>query len=186
LDQLVLHLSPQRNTYIASGRFRWDRLRNYATANGGQCVDRACSIPSSQPGKSVSFFPLAAQVIGVTLSADPFAASRLSEGPPQKLTHCPADAPVRIQLRPEELRGWNVALDAIRYARACLGPGPGGAKLRMNVVLPSPTAAAQLESAFRTLATKLQAEQLTRQAEEFQVTWSISASALESWFGGAL
>lgn len=124
LDELYLYLSPDNNYYLARGRFDWNRLRAYALSTGGRCVDRVCSLPSSQPGKFVSYYPLRENVIALALSPDPFAASLLSEKQTARPSHCQAAATGQFELRREELRQWfpmlHSAWQDVQSVESCL------------------------------------------------------------------
>ncbi len=60
---------------LASGRFDWVSLRNYALTQAGKCAGDLCSMPSSQPGRTISFYPFRSGVMALTVSRDVNAAA---------------------------------------------------------------------------------------------------------------
>jgi len=59
------------NTYMAlRGRFRWDKLRAYAQAEGGQCNRSTCYMPASQPGRYISFYALKSNVMALAVAPE--------------------------------------------------------------------------------------------------------------------
>jgi hypothetical protein len=61
----------------ARGRFDWKQLTAYARAQRGQCVNEICSLPASQPGRFVSFYPLNNQVLALAVSDSPQGAATI-------------------------------------------------------------------------------------------------------------
>jgi hypothetical protein len=55
---------------LAAGRFDWASLRNYALTQSGKCADDLCTMPSSQPGRTISFFPFRPGVLALAVSRD--------------------------------------------------------------------------------------------------------------------
>ena len=68
---------------LAAGRFDWASLRNYALTQSGKCVDDVCTMPSSQPGRTISFFPFRSGVMALAVTRDQnaHAAFRQSQQP---------------------------------------------------------------------------------------------------------
>jgi hypothetical protein len=60
---------------LAAGRFDWTSLRNYALTQSGKCTGDVCSMPSSQPGRTITFFPFRSGVMAFAVGQDPNAAS---------------------------------------------------------------------------------------------------------------
>ena len=85
-DDLDLIAASYRNGDVyalAAGRFDWASLRNYALTQSGNCSEDVCTMLSSQPGRTISFFPFSAGVMALTVSRDSNAAAafRGSQGP---------------------------------------------------------------------------------------------------------
>ena len=68
---------------LASGRFDFASLRNYALTQSGKCAGDVCTMPSSQPGRSISFYQFRTGVLALSVSRDPnaSAAFRQSQQP---------------------------------------------------------------------------------------------------------
>ena len=62
---------------LARGHFSWERLTRYVSARGGICDAGICSVPSSSPGRFVSFLSIQPDLLAVALSGDRWAARRL-------------------------------------------------------------------------------------------------------------
>lgn len=65
--------------FVLTGRFDWDKLRAYAAAQGGACRDRLCRVPTSQPARWASFYPLGSNALALAFSANEFAAADIAE-----------------------------------------------------------------------------------------------------------
>ncbi len=67
--------------FIIRGRFDWGSLREYAARHGGACSGNLCSVPTSKPGRRLSFVTIQSDVMGlaVGLSLPPLAYGRGSE-----------------------------------------------------------------------------------------------------------
>jgi hypothetical protein len=64
--------------FIIRGRFDWSNLHGYALAHGGACKGSSCDLPTSKPGRWVSFLPIQSDVMGLALGKDRSAAHALS------------------------------------------------------------------------------------------------------------
>src|SRR6266849_5717915 len=59
------------NVYLTlRGRFQWKPLSDYARAQGGQCRNTICTLPASRPDRNISFYPLKADVLAFSVSAE--------------------------------------------------------------------------------------------------------------------
>lgn len=178
LDRVLLHLGDDKNVYLASGRFHWPKLRQYVLDNSGKCVDRACSIASSQAGKYVSYFPLGEDAIAVALAKDEYAAAQVTASRERSLGACAAS----LELRGEEVRKWLPFLGEVSKAKACVG---SDALMTLVVALANGDSAAKAEDGFRTLAAKLNAKSMVRKDAEFHLAWELKGESLAALFGGA-
>lgn len=178
LDRVLLHLGDDKNVYLAAGRFHWPKLRQYVLDNGGKCVDRACSMASSQAGKYVSYFPIGEGAIAVALAKDEYAAAQVSAQNTSRPESCAAS----LDLRGEEVRKWLPFLGEVAKAKACVGKD---ALMTLVVALASNEAAVKADGGFRTLAAKLQAKSLERKGVEFHLAWELKSESLAALFGGA-
>ena len=60
---------------LAAGRFDWASLRNYALTQSGKCENDLCTMPSSQPGRMISFFLQRTGVMALAVSNRPDASA---------------------------------------------------------------------------------------------------------------
>ncbi len=70
--------------FTVRGRFDWGRLREYAMRHGGTCSGDFCNLPTSTPGRQVSFVPIQSDVMALAVgpSPHPLAYGRHSEAQP--------------------------------------------------------------------------------------------------------
>jgi len=54
----------------ARGRFDWKRLSEYARAQQGMCTNGICSMPTGQPDRVISFYPLSTDVLAWAVSGN--------------------------------------------------------------------------------------------------------------------
>ncbi len=93
LDAALLAFAPDGKYYLAKGRFDWKKVRSYATQQGGACVNSLCSMRSNTPDRTVSFFPVQSNLIGIAVSQEETAARHLQETESRPYAEVP-DAPV--------------------------------------------------------------------------------------------
>jgi hypothetical protein len=84
LDQVFASFTPSGNFFVVKGRFDWKKLEAYARQSGGACYDKLCHMPGSSPDRRISFVPLAGDVMGLAVSTEELAASRLLHGETQR------------------------------------------------------------------------------------------------------
>lgn len=84
LDRVMLQSAGDTHLLLIEGRFDWDKLKSYATAQGGSCNGDLCSVPGSTPGRIVSFHSLGKDLMALASSPDSKAASVISRRTPVK------------------------------------------------------------------------------------------------------
>jgi hypothetical protein len=132
LDLVVASFSKSGNYFIARGRFDWNKLRDYATRQGGSCYQQLCRMPGSTPERHISFLPLRPETIAVAVSTDDLAAARLAKTGPPVLSHLPG-APVWLSVPGSALQKPNALPPGVRLLvsalmkadRVLLAAGPG-------------------------------------------------------------
>lgn len=77
LDAVIIAFRHDATYFLVLGRFRWDRLRQYAAAQGGLCRNAFCQMPGSTSERMVSFFPLRRDLLALAVGKDPWAALQL-------------------------------------------------------------------------------------------------------------
>lgn len=79
LDHVTAAFGPSGTSFIARGRFDWAKLRAYATQHGGSCYEQLCRLQGSTAERHISFLPLRSDALGLAVSTDDLAASKLSK-----------------------------------------------------------------------------------------------------------
>lgn len=91
------------NTYMAlRGRFKNDRLKKYAQADGGVCRGQICSMQGSEPARKISFYPLRSGVLALAVTPEETGVSLIGPAQWKKTAVVPAD-PVWISVPAFEL-----------------------------------------------------------------------------------
>jgi hypothetical protein len=70
LDAVAAGFRDGDEYFAVQGRFRWNRLADYARSHQGSCQDNACSMPANQPGKTISFSMLRRNVLALAVAKD--------------------------------------------------------------------------------------------------------------------
>jgi hypothetical protein len=87
LDAVAVRFQGGAIYYVVQGRIDRTRLAGYARRHGGVCAGDFCTLPASDPGRTVGFQPLAAphwyerRLLGVAVSADAMAVAGLRAEP---------------------------------------------------------------------------------------------------------
>jgi len=170
LDSIVASFSRSGNFFIARGRFRWARLREYAVRQGGSCYRDLCRVQGSKPERHISFLPLRDDAIALAVSTDDLGATRLTRIGQPVTAAIPA-APVWISVPGAELRRQDSLPPGIRSLLTALtnadrvvitmGAAGQGIEARMEATCRTPDDAKILTGQLRS-ATALLKEALTR------------------------
>lgn len=148
LDSVAIAFHDGDVAAAIQGRFHLDRLSQYATTHGGHCQDGFCSMPASQPGRTISYYPLRAGVLAWAVSRDPRAANTIAPGgwkdPPKVPTAAVwISAPPFVFANPDTLpTGTRSFLSPLAQARGTtftLGPGPAPQTFELKMVVESNT-----------------------------------------------
>jgi hypothetical protein len=158
LDSVVASSSRSGNFFIARGRFKWAKLRDYAQREGGSCYRDLCRIQGSRPERHISFLPLRDDAIALAVSTNDLAATLLTKTGPPVTAAIPA-APVWLSVPGAELRRqdalppqMHLMLSALTSADRLvitLGPTGGGIEARMDATCRTLEEARILESQLR-------------------------------------
>lgn len=164
LDFVVASFSGSGEFFVARGHFDWAKLRSYAIKEGGSCYDQLCRVQGSTPERRISFLPLRDNVIGLAVSTDDLAATRLRT-PNNALRSQIPDTPVWLSVSGEVLshpgalpEGIRVALSGLMETDRVLltaGPGAHGIEAHLETTCRTLDAARTLESQLRTTAASL-------------------------------
>lgn len=181
LDRVLLSSAESLHQMLLQGRFKWDKLEEYAKQNGGSCANQYCSLPGSSPGRVVSFHKLGANLMALSSG---FSDRQVREIVPRKAEPLPfavPDKPVWVYLpasairntagMPSGTRLFAKALENAEYAVATLGPEGQNFDLAMNIACRSQedaaTLRAQLEGITGMLNKFINREKQTPNAADF-------------------
>lgn len=70
LDAVAAGFRDGDEYFAVQGRFKWNRLADYARSHQGKCEAGACSMPASQAGKTISFALLRRDVLALAVARD--------------------------------------------------------------------------------------------------------------------
>ena len=123
----VLGASQDRQlSVLIRGSFDWNQLRRYAESKGGQCTNGFCSVEAKSPGRAISFFALAPNVLAIAIGDDQWGAyalrDRRSRNPPADFVPPPHAAWISVdgetlRARPSLPDGVKAFAGALRDAR---------------------------------------------------------------------
>jgi hypothetical protein len=148
LDAVAAGFHDGDEAFAVQGRFHWDRLSQYAASHGGHCQDSLCSMPASQPGRTISFYPLRTGVLALAVSRDPRAANTIAPGAWKDPPQLPAaavwiSAPPFVFADPGSLpTGTRSFLSPLAQARGTvftLGPGSSSQAFDLRMIVDSNT-----------------------------------------------
>jgi hypothetical protein len=148
----------------ARGHFDWKRLSEYARAQQGKCTNGICSMPSGQPNRTISFYPLSTDVLAWAVSANPQGVAMISPPRGKNGIAVPASAfwisapgPDFKDLKnlPSGTQSFLTPLAQAREASFSVQPAATASdstaapfEIRMDVVYASPDSAAALARVF--------------------------------------
>ena len=176
LDLVVASFSKSGNFFIARGRFNWSKLRDYTARQGGSCYQDLCRLQGTTPERHISFLPLREDTIGLAVSTDDLAASRLTKAGEAIKADLPA-APVWLSIPGTALReqgavppGIRVVLSALVNADrvvVTMNPAANAVELRLEATCRTEDEAGVLASQLRsTIATIREAMAHDKQAAQ--------------------
>lgn len=70
LDAVAAGFRDGDEYFAVQGRFQWNRLAEYAQSHQGKCQEGTCSMPATQPGKTISFSLLRRDVLALAVARD--------------------------------------------------------------------------------------------------------------------
>jgi hypothetical protein len=120
LDAAVLGVSPAGKFIVARGRFDWKSLRSFAESENGSCYNTLCKLPGSTLDRHISFIPIQSNLMGLAVSKDDGAATRLlgmMSGPDPEVP----DAPFWLSIPASLLRSDDLPEGTVSFARSIAG-----------------------------------------------------------------
>jgi hypothetical protein len=173
LDELAGSAGQNEILLVVRGRFDWRLLRNYAALHGGKCDGELCRVPTSQPQRWASFWPLQPDAMVLVLGPPVGATEKLQ---PHYTDVTEPDSPVWIEFSPallpeatlpEILRLFTAALQpasSVTFSLFPAGADENAFEIRLNARCASPAAAQALAHQLQ-LNTKLLTLALTRKGQ---------------------
>lgn len=168
LDRVMMSSGQGQHYFVLQGRFDWEKLEGYAGKQGGKCESGFCSLPGSESGRLISFYPINKTLMALASGPEESAAKRIERRAAEKLTFDPPTAPVWIhvpgavlQSQKEAPSGTKLFLKALEAAQdvlVTLDAKSGGSsfEVAMNVNCRSEADAATLKAQMEGITTLLQ------------------------------
>lgn len=176
LDAVAGAATSEQTLLVARGHFDWEKLRQYATAHGGNCRKDVCRLPSSTPGRWTSFLPIQPDVLAIGLSADETAAEQVRPDHPLASEPIPSTQPIWMKMAhsvlqkplslPAALRIFAVSLQSADPVILSIGRAPEHTQAIFEVQLDAQCANAGMAEATRNqleIQTKMLNLELTRE-----------------------
>lgn len=163
LDAVAAGFRDGDEYFAVQGRFKWNRLADYAQSHQGKCAggqsDATCSMPASQAGKTISFSLLRRDVLALAVARDAQASRVIFPGfwkdPPKIPTvaiwlSAPPYVFADAKTLPAGLGPFRTQLSQARGTVFTLGPSPDqkAFELRMMVDCAAPDDAAKMAAQF--------------------------------------
>jgi hypothetical protein len=173
IEELAGSANQNELLLVIRGQFDWLLLRNYATLHGGNCDGERCRVPTSQPRRWASFWPLQPDAMVLVLGPPAVAARKLQ---PNYTDLTVPDSPIWAELSPALLPDASLP-DILRLYTSALQPAisvtfsllptateRNAFEIRLSARCASPAAAQALANQLQ-LNTKLLILALTREGK---------------------
>ena len=98
LDRVMANSAESTHYFLLDGRFDWDKLKSYASSQGGSCDGDFCSVKGSTPGRIVSFYPVSKNLMALASSINEKAAREISRRTPTKPAFDPPSKPLWLHI----------------------------------------------------------------------------------------
>jgi hypothetical protein len=163
LDAVAAGFRDGDEYFAVQGRFKWDRLSAYAQSHQGKCdvaqKGGPCSMPATQPGKTISFSLIRQDVLAISVARDPQASRLVFPGFWKDAPTIPAaaiwvSAPPYVfadaKSLPAGLGAFRTQLEKARGTVFTLGPSANSNafEVRMTVDCTSPDEATKMAAQF--------------------------------------
>ena len=165
LDTALMSSAAGVHYLLLKGRFDWNKLRTYATQEGGKCDGDYCHLAGTTPGRVISFHPITDDVMALASGATEKAARDIARRPAEKLPFDVPGQPVWIYAPPAVLRqqqqsppGTRLflkALDQAEQVMMTIGPSGDGFEVAMDVTCKTEQDAAVIKAQLETITALL-------------------------------
>lgn len=142
LDYVAIAWTAERRDIFARGRFEWSLLSGFATTRAGRCNHMFCEVDGSVPGRKISFFPAAHDVLALSVSPQPGGAWTLIEENEGAANIRVLPDPIWMTMGPEwleqyesypaGLRSFFSALRGANRVYLAFGVSPAGVQLKLD------------------------------------------------------
>jgi hypothetical protein len=166
LDRMMANSAEGTHYFLLDGRFDWDKLKGYATSQGGSCSGDFCSVKGTTPGRIISFYPVSKNLMALASSLNEKAAREISPRTPVKppfdppakplWLHIPASTLQRQTDLPAGTRLFTRALETAERILFSLGPQGDRFELLMDVKCRTVEDAVVMKNQFEQLTKILQ------------------------------
>jgi len=154
LDSALVGTLKGESFIVATGRFDWKAIKEHTTRVGGVCKNGLCRMAASTPRRFISYIPLHSTMIGMAVSGDEWAVTRLqtkNETPlpvPDAVVWIgiPGAALAEAGTLPAGTKLFAQALSAAKVVTIGLNIGADKSEIRLMASCPTETAAGGLES----------------------------------------
>ncbi len=102
LNAAYISFHPDGTFFLASGKFDWQKLSDYAREQHGSCVNGLCRMPGSVPERKISWFAVRSDLLALAVSTDESAATRMADAKSDRHVD-PGDNPIWVSIPPARL-----------------------------------------------------------------------------------
>ena len=102
LNAAYISFHPDGTFFLASGKFDWQKLSDYAREQHGSCVNGLCRMPGSVAERKISWFAVRSDLLALAVSSDESAATRMADAKSDRHVD-PGDNPVWVSIPPARL-----------------------------------------------------------------------------------
>lgn len=166
LNQAMLNSAGGVHYFLLEGRFDWDKLKEYASKQGGKCSGDECYLQGSKPDRIISFRRLRKNLMALASARDASAARAIDKRSPDKLAyevpaaplwaHVPVDMVRSMPSYPAGTRLFAKALEQADRAVFTLMPAQDGFQLAADVECRTQEDAAILKAQLEGITSLLQ------------------------------
>lgn len=143
LDHVMVNSAGGVHYFVLKGQFDWDKLRGYATRQGGRCDGDLCHAQGSTPDRIVSFRRLQKNLMALASARDQSAAKAIERRPTDKQpfevpsaplwAHVPVEMVRSMPSYPAGTRLFAKALESADRAVFALSPATNGFQLAADI-----------------------------------------------------
>lgn len=142
LDTVFASFRFEKSCFLLRGRFDWEQIKRYGVSKGAKCLNGYCEVETSTPGRWVSFFMVAPNVLAVAFADSGGGASAANAVRPVPADFFLPEQPLWIRIPKRVLSdtaamrpGTRAYLTAVKDAqRVTIGIGSGNGPLEIEML----------------------------------------------------